>query len=184
MKLKIVQIGDPVLEQKANKIKDFKDPKLQELIDNMIDTCNAELDKTAGLSAPQVGIPVAVSLCRRFDKGENSKEWEVMINPEITSKSTQLSSVWEGCLSVGKGDKTLYGPVTRSRRVRVEYFDRKGQSKSLDVVDYFSHVVQHELDHLEGILFIKHVPNPDQNLWTSKELDDYLERYSEFPPIG
>jgi len=114
MKLKIVQIGDPVLEQKANKIKDFKDPKLQELIDNMIDTCNAELDKTAGLSAPQVGIPVAVSLCRRFDKGENSKEWEVMINPEITSKSTQLSSVWEVCLRVGKGDKTLYGPVTRS----------------------------------------------------------------------
>ncbi len=183
MKLKIIQIGDPVLEQKAKPVKDINDPALQTLIDNILDTCNFDLDKTAGLSAPQVGESLAVSVCRRFDISDDSVEWEVMINPKIIANSSEKSTMWEGCLSIGEGDKTLYGPVTRPKRVTVEYLDRAGEKKRLTGEDFFSHVIQHEVDHVNGILFIKYVQNPDQNLWLSKEIDNYLEIHDTFPPI-
>ncbi|KKQ35402.1 MAG: Peptide deformylase [candidate division WS6 bacterium GW2011_GWA2_37_6] len=183
MKLKVVQIGDPVLETVAKEVKDFKDPEIQKLIDNLLDTCNSEIERTAGLSAPQVGKSLRISICRRFDIDEDSKEWEVMINPEITSKSGEKSIVWEGCLSIGVGDNALYGPVARSKRIKVKYFDRDGKPKQLPALDYFSHVVQHEIDHLNGILFLKYIKNPDKNLWTSKELDKYIDRHGQFPDI-
>lgn len=183
MKLKIIQIGDPVLEQEAKLVNDIKDVKIQSLIDNMLDTCNVDLDKTAGLSAPQVGESLAISICRRFDISDDSTEWEVMINPKIVAKSSEKSTMWEGCLSIGVGEKTLYGPVTRAKRVTVEYYDREGEKRKLDGEDFFSHVIQHEVDHVNGILFIKYVPNPDQNLWLSKDIDSYLDKYDQFPPV-
>ena len=150
----------------------------------MIDTCRADIDRTAGLSAPQVGESLAISICRRFDIGEDIDEWEAMINPKIVAKSNEKTVVWEGCLSIGVGDKAIYGPVTRAKKITVEYLDRKGKTRRLDAVDYFSHVIQHEVDHNSGILFLKYVPNPDQNLWLSKDLDEYLDEYGEFPIIA
>ncbi|MBD3280453.1 peptide deformylase [Candidatus Dojkabacteria bacterium] len=184
MKLKIRQIGDPVLETVAEKVKDPTNKYVQKLIDNMIDTCRADINRTAGLSAPQVGESLAISICRRFDEGEDIDKWEVMINPEIVSESSKSTTVWEGCLSIGVGDKAIYGPVSRPKHITVGYLDRKGRKRSLDAKDYFSHVVQHEVDHVNGILFLKYVQNPDQNLWLSRDLDDYIERNEAFPPIA
>ncbi len=184
MVLKIRQIGDPVLEEVAKPVDNIKDPKIQKLIGDMIDTCRADIDRTAGLSAPQVGKSLAISICRRFDISEETDEWEVMINPRITAKSTEKTMIWEGCLSIGVGDKALYGPVTRPKRVEVTYLDREGNEQELTAEDYFSHVIQHEVDHVNGLLFIKYVPNPDKNLWLSKELDRYIDTYGEFPPIA
>lgn len=183
MKLKILQIGNPILETPTKRVEDHKSKTIQKLIDDMIDTCRADIDRTAGISAPQVGKSLALSICRRFDKGDEIDEWEVMINPEIVGESVEKTVVWEGCLSIGKGDKAIYGPVSRPKEIKVRYLDREGKNQELLAKEYFSHVVQHELDHLNGILFIKHVPNPEQNLWTSKELDKYLENHGEFPKI-
>lgn len=184
MVLKIRQIGDPVLEQVAKPVEDIMDSKIQKLVDDMIETCRADIDRTAGLSAPQVGESLAISICRRFDISEDADDWEVMFNPEITAKSSEISTIWEGCLSIGTGDTALYGPVTRSKRVEVSYTDREGVRKKLKGEDYFSHVIQHEVDHTRGILFLKYVPNPDKNLWLSKDLDRYIDSYGEFPPIA
>lgn len=181
MVLKILQIGNPILETKAKQVDDIKQAKIQKLIDDMLDTCIAKSDKAAGLSAPQVGEPLRISICRRFDLSEDSDEWEVMINPELISESSDTSVVWEGCLSIGVGAKALYGPVIRPKKVRVRYQDREGQTKELDGENYFSHVIQHEIDHLNGILFLKHIKNPDKNIWTSKELDNYIAEYNGFP---
>ena len=184
MKLKIRQIGDPVLESVAKRVEDPKDKTIQQLIDSLIDTCRADIDRTAGLSAPQVGESLAISVCRRFDLGENVDNWEAMINPEIIAESSKLSTVWEGCLSIGVGDKAIYGPVKRPKHVNVRYTDREGQKKELAASEYFSHVVQHEIDHVNGILFLKYVQNPDQNLWLSKDLDKYIDEHGDFPAIA
>ncbi len=185
MKLKILQIGEPILEQRASKVKqkEIKSKKIQALIDNMLDTCRANLERTAGLSAPQVGESLAISICRRLDIDENADEWEIMINPKIIAKSEEETIMWEGCLSVGVGDRALYGPVARPAEVVVEYLDREGKKKEIEGKEVFSHVIQHELDHLEGILFLKYVPNPDENIWLSKDLDEYLAKFGEFPEI-
>jgi peptide deformylase len=183
MKLKVVQIGDPVLETVAKQVKDVKDPNIQKLIDNMLEVCNAEIERAAGLSAPQVGESLQISICRRMDKSEDSKEWEIMINPQIIAESKETSMVWEGCLSIGIGDNALYGPVIRPKRIKVKYLDREGNTKELNGEDYFSHIIQHELDHLNGVLFIKLVKNPEKNLWTSKELDQYMDKAGDFPEI-
>ena len=183
MKLKILQIGDPILEQKAKPVKNIKSKEVQELIDNMLDTCRANLDRTAGLSAPQVGKSLAISICRRLDIDDDADEWEIMINPKIVAKSEEETIMWEGCLSIGVGDKALYGPVARPETVTVEYLDRNGKKQELDADGVFSHVVQHEVDHVNGILFIKYVPNPDENLWLSKDLDNYLDEFGKFPEV-
>ncbi len=183
MKLKIIQIGNPILEQKAKRVEDVKSEGVQKLIDDMLDTCRANLERTAGLSAPQVGQSLAISICRRLDIDENADEWEIMINPKIIAKSEDETIMWEGCLSIGVGDKALYGPVARPKQITVEYLDRKGNKKQMDANDVFSHVVQHEIDHINGILFLKYVPNPDENIWLSKDLDGYLEKFSKFPEI-
>lgn len=189
MNLKVIQIGDPILEQKANRVEEIKDKAVQELIDGMLAICEKNESKTAGLSAPQVGKPLAISICRRTDLEETSNQqpasdlWEVMVNPEITWQSKEKSTVWEGCLSVGKGDKTLFGPVTRPEKIKVKFQNRVGENIELEATDFFSHVVQHELDHLQGILFLKYVQDPENNLWTSKELDNYMDKHDSFPPI-
>jgi peptide deformylase len=184
MTLKVVQIGEPVLESVAKDVKNVQDPKIQKLIDEMLKVCIAEIDRAAGLSAPQVNEPLRISICRRLDLSEDSKEWEVMINPEVLSKSSETSTIWEGCLSIGIGDNALYGPVTRAKRIKIKYLDREGKTKEIEGVDYFSHIIQHEIDHLNGVLFIKHINNPDKNLWTSKEIDRYLDNYGDFPQIS
>lgn len=181
--MKVLQIGNPILETVSKKVTQIQDKKIQNLIDGLIATCRKESDRSAGISAPQVGENLRISICRRFDKGDNVDEWEVMINPEIVAKSSEISTVWEGCLSIGVGDNALYGPVERPKRIKVKYLDREGENKEMEASDYLSHVVQHEIDHLNGILFIKHVSNPDKNLWTSIELDEYMEQNGDFPII-
>ena len=130
----------------------------------------------AGLSAPQIGVLQRIAICKRVDletkekknKIDDEKLWVVMINPEITNQSKELSTRWEGCLSINYGD--LFGKVTRPKSVEVEYFDLKGSRKKLKAEGYFSHIVQHEMDHLNGVLFLKYISNPEE-LYTGEELE-------------
>lgn len=171
---KILQLGSEELE-KESLLVDPKSKEVKELVQDLLDTLNDDPDRSAGLSAPQIGVNKRVVICRRLDKEDRDEDdpiWEVMINPEIISESEKQSTSWEGCLSIRDGD--LFGKVTRPERVTVEFIDQDGNKKKLKAKGYFSHVVQHELDHLDGVLFLKYITDP-AGLYTSKQLDEMRE---------
>jgi peptide deformylase len=212
---KIVQIGDTILEKKAEEIKDIHSKEVQKIIEDLMDTVLSVQDRSAGLSAPQIGISKRICICRRVDleerEGERMKKnststdkpnpnpaineeeivkvpqeklWEIMINPEIIHANKKESIYWEGCLSIGVTEKdTLYGPVARPDKIKIKYQNRVGEQQELVAEAFFAHVVQHEIDHLDGILFISRVENPMKNIWKVIEIDKYIDKYGEYPPI-
>lgn len=185
---KILQIGDPILLKKSKDIdpKDLLSRETQDLIKDLLDTCDSEKEGTAGLSAVQIGVLKRVFIARRvdleMDADSDDPIWEVMINPEIFVLNEKPVEMWEGCLSIGKGDERLFGPVSRPKQIEVKYLDEKGNSKSLVAKDYMAHVVLHEYDHLEGTLFLSYIDNPE-NIWKSGELDGYLDEHDHYPPV-
>jgi len=186
---KIVQIGDPVLENITSEITDVNDPTVKNLIKDLIDTCLSKEDITAGLSAPQIGVAQSVIVCRRMDLEDDEKKfiskenlWEVMINPKIIKASSKESSYWEGCLSVGVGPDGLYSPVNRPDTIDITYLSAKGEAKALKCKGFFAHIVQHEIDHLYGIVFLRYVEDPS-SIWKSKDLDKYFDQYGEYPIV-
>jgi len=188
---KIIQIGDPVLNQKTKDVSDAASSEIQQLIDDLVEICIAEIDTTAGLSAPQIGNLSSVCVCRRMDLEEavgegnvpNEKLWEVMINPKITSTSKTTSVVWEACLSIGIGDNQLWGPVERPDGIDISYINRNGVKQTFSTHGFFAHVIQHEIDHLSGILFLNYVQNPE-NIWKSKQVDDIMKKTGDFPELA
>ena len=136
----VVQEGDDVLRKKCFEVTAF-DEKLWQLLDDMKDTVREE--EGAGLAAPQVGV------LRRAVVVDVEEGFFEFVNPVIVqSKGEQRG--WEGCLSV-RGKR---GVVTRPQTVKVEYFDRAGKKKKLTAHGFFARAVCHELDHLDGILYI------------------------------
>ena len=136
----VVQEGDDVLRKKCFEVTAF-DEKLWQLLDDMKDTVREE--EGAGLAAPQVGV------LRRAVVVDVEEGFFEFVNPVIVqSKGEQRG--WEGCLSV-RGKR---GIVTRPDVVKVEFFDRFGTTKKLTARGFFARAVCHELDHLDGILYI------------------------------
>ncbi|MDQ7021435.1 MAG: peptide deformylase [Candidatus Dojkabacteria bacterium] len=162
---------------------DIDSKETRSLIKDLLDTCKANFEDAAGLSAVQIGVLKRVFVVKRTDlEDEYRDQWEVMINPNIKILDKKESLIWEGCLSINTGENRLYGPVYRPKKVRIEYYDQKGNKRSLDADGFFSHLIQHELDHLNGILFLSHVENP-ANIWKEDEFDKYLKENRQYPPI-
>lgn len=136
----VVQVGDEVLRQRCFEVEAF-DEKLWTLLDDMKDTVKKE--RGAGLAAPQVGI------LRRVVVVDVDEGYFEFINPVLLiQKGSQTG--WEGCLSVrGKS-----GVVTRPSRVTLSYQDRFGEKHVLKAKDFFARAICHELDHLDGVLYI------------------------------
>ncbi len=136
----IVQVGDDVLRQRCFEVESF-DEKLWTLLDDMKDTVKKE--QGAGLAAPQVGI------LRRAVVVDVEEGYFEFINPVILQyKGEQMG--WEGCLSVrGKS-----GIVSRPMKVTLAYQDRYGEKKLLKAKGFFARAICHELDHLDGVLYI------------------------------
>jgi peptide deformylase len=185
----IIQIGDPRLSQISEPVKpaDIASREIKELIVDLLDTCKANADSSAGLSAVQLGILKRIYIVRRVDKEgdeENANiEWDVMINPEVTILNDAQSVMWEGCMSVGTDENRLFAPVTRYDDVRVDYTDQEGNPQSLTANGYLAHIIQHEQDHLDGKLFLRYVTNP-RNIWKGEELDKYVHKHQAYPPIA
>ena len=182
-------MNEPILNTKCEKIVKFGTKELADLVKDLLDTCQAKEDMSAGISAPQIGVGLQVCICRRMDLEDLSEDplpfeklWEVVINPTITKSSKKKSTYWEGCLSVGEGPNGLWGPVARPSSIEVEYFNINGDKKSLKCNDFFSHVVQHENDHLNGILFLKYINDP-KDIWLAKDLDAYFQKHNDYPPV-
>ena len=138
--LEIKTAGNPVLRQVASKVTRI-DKRIKRLLSDMADTMYKA--DGVGLAAPQIGVSVRIVV---IDAGEGIVE---MINPEIISKEGSCVNV-EGCLSVPNFD----GEVERAKSVRVKYQDRNGKPIVLDATELLAIAVQHEVDHLDGILFI------------------------------
>lgn len=182
---KILQVGDPLLSTISTELtkEEITSQETQDLYQDLVDTCMQEKDGTAGLSAVQIGIPKRIYVIRRLDLEKDDSVdpiWEVMINPDVEVIDDTPSVIWEGCMSVGVGEDRLFGPVARPRKVKVRYYNLKGERKELVASGYVAHIIQHEQDHLNGVLFLKYVANP-KNIWKNKVLDSYLEKYGDFP---
>ncbi|MEI2663942.1 peptide deformylase [Rossellomorea sp. LJF3] len=155
--LPIVMHPDAILEKECEKVTDF-DKKLKKLLANMYDTM-IEADGV-GLAAPQVGIDLQVAV---VDVGDDSGTIE-LINPEIVQAKGSQTDL-EGCLSF----PGLYGEVTRPYSIKVRTQDRKGRTVEFQAEDFLARAIQHEIDHLHGILFTTKV----EKYITEEELEGY-----------
>lgn len=128
---------------------DIKKPEMKELLADMKQTM-MKLDG-AGLAAPQIGSNIRLVVIN----DEKSGKIIFMINPKITKKSWGQEIDEEGCLSVldDKG-KIIYGPVSRHKKVNCVYYDEYGEKKKIQAEKLLARIIQHETDHLDGILFI------------------------------
>ncbi len=140
---------DSILRQKAKRISRI-DGSVQNLIDNMIDTMHQA--NGVGLAAPQVGVSLRVIVVQM--PGE---EPVALINPEIV-KRTGEQEVTEGCLSV----PGYYGEIKRSAEVKVKGKDRRGKAVRIKATGLMAEALEHEIDHLNGILYIDHVGGEDR----------------------
>ncbi len=159
--LKITKLGNPILREVSKPVNlellSDQDGELQTFIDDMIDTMHEE--GGVGLAAPQVGrsLKILVMECLESERfpDRDSIPLEVIINPEITYMSEEKVSGWESCLSL----IDFSGWVPRSKRVIVEGYNREGDPIKIDTDDFSAIVLQHEIDHLNGIVFIDRMPD-------------------------
>lgn len=147
----VLKMGDPLLLQVARPVMNFSDPGLQALIADMFDTMAAL--NGAGLAAPQIGdsrrvVIFGVQANSRYPEAETVPT-TVLINPEISILTAETEDGWEGCLSV----PGLRGVVSRSTHLRYRGYDSRGQAFEREVRGFHARVVQHECDHLDGILY-------------------------------
>ena len=147
----ILKMGDPRLLRVAEPVRQFGTPEMAALIADMFDTMHAA--NGAGLAAPQIGVNLQLVIYgfkdnQRYPDAPPVPE-TVLINPLITPLSDAIEEAFEGCLSV----PGLRGSVPRWMRIHYEGVDQFGQPISRDVDDFHARVVQHEVDHLHGILY-------------------------------
>ena len=159
--LQIAEFEDGVLRLKARflTLAEMQSPATSELIENMHHTLISE-NLGIGLAAPQVGQSVAVAVVN-IHKTQVRPEVEefklTIINPRITQTFGRRSQLWEGCISSGKKRHGLFARVPRYKKIELEYYDQSAQ-KHTDIFEGLpAHVIQHEVDHLNGILFVDKV---------------------------
>ncbi len=161
--LKVSRMGHPVLRQKARPVErsEIKDPRFQKFIDDMIDTMHEY--SGVGLAGPQVheGLRIFVAM---LDDGDDA-EASVIINPVITPADAKIVEGWEGCLSIPE----IRGRVPRAHKIVVKALDRQARTVEIEAEDFPARVIQHETDHLDGVLFLDRM----QALTTLTYLDEY-----------
>ena len=147
----ILKMGDPRLLEKSKPLKDPNAVDLDQLIQDMIDTMEA--NDGAGLAAPQIGINIQLVIFgfKKNDRYPDAEEvpFTVLINPKITPIGDEIEDGWEGCLSV----PGLRGVVPRYKKISYQGIDQYGKKIERKVDGFHSRVVQHECDHLFGILY-------------------------------
>jgi peptide deformylase len=151
----ILRMGDPRLLQTAEKVAVFDTPELHALVADMIDTMRA--NDGAGLAAPQIGVNLQVVVFGveanpRYPDAE-TVPFTVLLNPVLTVMSEEIEEGWEGCLSI----PGMRGMVPRHTRLRYSGFDPYGEGIEREVSGFHARVVQHETDHLWGILYPRRI---------------------------
>lgn len=174
--LKVARMGHPVLRARARALEpaDIRSPRIQQLIDDMFETMHEY--QGIGLAAPQVHASVRLFVAGFPPSREGADEDPerervpemVLINPEVHAEGTDTVEDWEGCLSIPE----IRGRVPRARRVTVRAYDRRGKPIELRAGGFTARVIQHETDHLDGVLFFDRM--------TSFETLTFLDEFSRY----
>jgi peptide deformylase len=178
----VVAIGDPVLRERARELSpaEIASPEIQELIEDLIDTKRAT--HGAGIAANQVGEPVRVAIVE-VEEGNPRYPYKppipltVMINPSLEPVGGETIEINEGCLSV----PDLRGSLPRHLAVRVRYLDRKGEEQEEVKQGLTAGTFQHEVDHLDGVLFVDRADPRTFATWEQfdrHQRDEFLQRVS------
>jgi peptide deformylase len=169
----IVVVPYPTLRQVADPVQKF-DRELREIVDDLWYALEHSEIEGVGIAAPQIGITKRVFILR-----EGKKNYKVFVNPEIVWKSDEVGTgktrkgdpFLEGCLSI----PYYYGAVIRPLAVEITYFDERGKPHRARLEEPFSRYVQHEHDHLNGILFTDHVLAQKGKLYLVNDNDELEE---------
>jgi peptide deformylase len=183
--LKVARMGHPVLRARARPIEpaEIGSPRIQQLIDDMFETMHEY--EGIGLAAPQVhqGLRLFVAGFAPDDEEEDDRSGGMpaiaVINPEVTVLGQETGEDWEGCLSI----PDIRGRVPRFRRISVRAFDRKGKRFELTAGGFTARVIQHETDHLDGVLFFDRMKSFESltfldeygRYWSGREVDDIVK---------
>jgi peptide deformylase len=151
-------LGSPVLRQRSTPVAAVDDA-VRQLVDDLFETMHAA--KGVGLAANQVGVARRVAV---VDVGEDDPPPLVLINPRIVETSDVVEVAEEGCLSI----PDIYGDVERPLRVTLEALDRDGRPYRLELTGFKARAVQHEIDHLDGVLFLDHLSAVKRGLLLAK----------------
>ena len=157
--LKVARMGHPVLRARARAVDpgQIRTPAIQRLIDDMFETMREY--QGVGLAAPQIHESLRIFVAGFAPSPEDDEEEDeddrrvplmALINPEITPASTDVVEDWEGCLSI----PDLRGRVPRARQITVQAYDRRGKRIEVRASGFTARVIQHETDHLDGVLFL------------------------------
>jgi peptide deformylase len=163
MLLRIVQAGDPVLRAAARRLspQEIASDEMRRLIEDMRETMREA--PGVGLAAPQIGLSLQLAVIEdaedklsdvaAHDLAEKERRpvaFHAIINPVITSVSEEQAHFYEGCLSLAG----FSAVVPRARAIRVEYLDERGEARTVDALGWYARILQHEIDHLRGALYI------------------------------
>lgn len=151
--------GNDVLRSRSGEVQEFGD-ELSEFLLQMVETMLVE--DGVGLAAPQVGVPKRIAVMN--PEPENERTLVKMINPRIVATSDETESVEEGCLSV----PGIRGNVIRPVAIEVAYLDEKGSERRLQADGLLARIIQHEIDHLDGVLFVDRLSIAKKMLIKSK----------------
>ncbi len=159
--LRLTQFGNPILRQRSKLLtaQQMTSSKTEQLIADMGYTLKTK-KLGVGLAAPQVGEGIALAVIRIRPTKHRPKVTNfdlVLINPEITETFGRKSQLWEGCISSGEGEAGLFAKVPRYKKVKLKFYDKDGKAHHKSFEGLPAHVIQHEVDHLNGILFVDRV---------------------------
>ena len=170
-------MGHPVLRARAKPLEpaEVRSPRIQQLIDDMFETMLEY--QGVGLAAPQVHENVRLFVAGFAPGAEDDEEDDedrvplmALINPEISFVGSDTADEWEGCLSI----PDVRGRVTRAREIKVKAYDRRGHKLELTARNFTARVIQHETDHLDGVLFLDRMKSLD----TLTFLDEFSKYWS------
>jgi len=164
--LQIVQLGHPVLRKRASAVEDVRGGATQSLIDDMLATM--EDASGVGIAAPQVYESVRIMIVSSYPSIRYPHAPRMapipIVNPEIVWASEEVEKGWEGCLSI----PGIRGLVPRNKRIKVKFVTREGKVGEREFADFVARVFQHEIDHLNGIVFTDRLETP-LDMITEKE---------------
>ncbi len=165
----IIVTPDPRLRQKSTKVK-AGDPEVDKIIKEMIQASldweeEHEFELSAALAAPQLGYNRRIIVVREDTSNKDNNEFIPLLNPEVIKTEGKTVYDYEGCLSV----PTIYGKVPRPQKARIKAQTADGQEVRIKVDGFLARTILHEIDHLDGILFIDHIKDDEKAFY---KLDD------------
>ncbi len=174
--LEIAELGHPVLRERTSEVKDLQSTEVQDFIDDLIVTGIAS--NGVGIAAPQVyeSKRIFIILSKPNPRYPNAPELGpiAVINPEITEYSQEKEKDWEGCLSI----PGIRGLVPRHKSVKVKYTTRDGVETENEFSDFVARIFQHELDHLDGVVFLDRMES-SKEIITEREYQRLMSKIME-----